>query len=166
MSKIDANYTDGLAESDSGGPGTYSQLLIVKEYMNRIVVDTGVDEDDIYPADYYDLMGGVGFGGCVWNFSLSSLDSDRIRRLAAIMLGHLRMNVNQAIDALLTIASTIFPGEPKEQHGLKLNAQNLKEAVENMLLVAEVPLDTKMNDQRRPCGNCKVYVLKPATITL
>ncbi|KIM21448.1 hypothetical protein M408DRAFT_104234 [Serendipita vermifera MAFF 305830] len=50
---------------DNGGPGTYSQLLIVKEYMARIAHDFEVDECDVYPADYFDLMGGVGFGGHV-----------------------------------------------------------------------------------------------------
>jgi hypothetical protein len=49
--------------ADSGGPGTYSQLLILKEYMNRLASDLCVSEDDVYPADYFDLMGGVGFGG-------------------------------------------------------------------------------------------------------
>ena len=50
------------SSTDNGGPGTYSQLLIVKEYMARIAHDFEVDECDIYPADYFDLMGGVGFG--------------------------------------------------------------------------------------------------------
>ena len=49
--------------ADSGGPGTYSQLLILKEYMNRLANDLGVSEEDVYPADYFDLIGGVGFGG-------------------------------------------------------------------------------------------------------
>jgi hypothetical protein len=48
---------------DNGGPGTYSQLLILKEYMTRLANDLGTSEDDVYPADYFDLMGGVGFGG-------------------------------------------------------------------------------------------------------
>jgi hypothetical protein len=53
------------AGKDSGGPGTYSQLLIIKEYMVRLADDLGVDEAEVYPADYFDLMGGVGFGGYV-----------------------------------------------------------------------------------------------------
>lgn len=48
---------------DNGGPGTYSQLLILKEYMSRLASDLNIDEDEVYPADYFDLMGGVGFGG-------------------------------------------------------------------------------------------------------
>jgi hypothetical protein len=50
---------------DSGGPGTYSQLLILKEYASRLATDLGISEDDVYLADYFDLMGGVGFGGYV-----------------------------------------------------------------------------------------------------
>ena len=48
---------------DSGGPGAYSQLLILKEYMIRRANDLGISDDDLYPADFFDLMGGVGFGG-------------------------------------------------------------------------------------------------------
>jgi hypothetical protein len=51
--------------ADSGGPGSYSQLLILKECMSRLAHDAGVSEDEVYPADYFDLMGGVGFGGYV-----------------------------------------------------------------------------------------------------
>jgi len=55
--------TDLFHSADNGGPGTYSQLLILKEYMSRLANDLGVGGEDIYPADYFDLMGGVGFGG-------------------------------------------------------------------------------------------------------
>jgi len=48
---------------DNGGPGSYTQLLFMKEYVGRIAADTGVAEEDVYPADYFDLMGGTGFGG-------------------------------------------------------------------------------------------------------
>jgi len=33
--------------------------------MGRLSSDTGASEDDVYPADYFDIMGGVGFGGHV-----------------------------------------------------------------------------------------------------
>jgi hypothetical protein len=49
--------------ADSGGPGTHSQLLILKEYMSRLANDLGVGKEDVYPADHFDLMGGTGFGG-------------------------------------------------------------------------------------------------------
>jgi hypothetical protein len=55
--------TDLSRCTDSGGPGTYSQLLILKEYMSRLANDLDVEEEDVYPVDHFDLMGGVGFGG-------------------------------------------------------------------------------------------------------
>jgi hypothetical protein len=39
--------------------------VILKEYTSRPASDLGVSEDDVYLADYFDLMGGVGFGGYV-----------------------------------------------------------------------------------------------------
>jgi hypothetical protein len=59
--KPGATYLFRLA--DNGGPGTYSQLLILREYMARLANDLDVAEEDVYPADYFDMMGGVGFGG-------------------------------------------------------------------------------------------------------
>jgi hypothetical protein len=55
--------THPFLRADNGGPGTYSQLLILREYMARLASDLDVAEEDIYPADYFDMMGGVGFGG-------------------------------------------------------------------------------------------------------
>jgi len=36
---------------------------MVKAYMDRLATVLGIEEDTLYPADYFDLMGGVGFGG-------------------------------------------------------------------------------------------------------
>jgi hypothetical protein len=35
----------------------------MKEIMNRLKFDLGVTRGDVYPADYFEIMGGVGFGG-------------------------------------------------------------------------------------------------------
>jgi hypothetical protein len=48
---------------DEGGAGTYSQLLIIKEYMARIAFENGQDQRSLCAADFFDLIGGVGFGG-------------------------------------------------------------------------------------------------------
>ena len=153
--KLGCPLTACSNNADNGGPGTYSQLLIVKEYMIRIAEDLGVSEEDVYPADHFDLMGGVGFGGYVHQSSIVPF-LIKAARLVSIMLGHLRMSINEATDALLTIATTIFPSSPDEEPDLGLNTKNLTEAVENMLQTVDVPLDTKMNDSRRPTGKCKV----------
>jgi hypothetical protein len=31
--------------------------------MNRLANDNDLSEDEIYPAEFFDLIGGVGFGG-------------------------------------------------------------------------------------------------------
>jgi hypothetical protein len=48
---------------DGGGPGCFSQLVILDEIMGRIAYDQQLDKKQMHPADYFDLMGGVGFGG-------------------------------------------------------------------------------------------------------
>ncbi|KIM24406.1 hypothetical protein M408DRAFT_47389, partial [Serendipita vermifera MAFF 305830] len=107
---------------DNGGPGTYSQLLILKEQMSRLASDLQVAEDEVYPADYFDLMGGVGFGG-----------------LVAIMLGFLRMNVNEAIDGLLDVTSCVFPDDSSDVIDREANTNNLRGAIEDILKTKILP---------------------------
>jgi hypothetical protein len=47
----------------SGGPGSISQLLILKELMDHLEYEQDVEEIRyIYPADHFDLFGAVGYG--------------------------------------------------------------------------------------------------------
>jgi hypothetical protein len=146
--------TDSV-NKDSGGPGTYSQLLIVKEYMARLANDRGIDEGDIYPADYFDLMGGVGLGGYV--VLCIEAVSYRLFRLVAILLGHLCMNVDEAVEALLDVALAIFPGDPTDLDPDGRTRQ-LTESVESILQARGVPLDRKMQEKGEAPVRCKVYV--------
>ncbi|KIM28618.1 hypothetical protein M408DRAFT_69473, partial [Serendipita vermifera MAFF 305830] len=130
---------------DTGGPGTYSQLLLLRECMCRLASDLGVEEDNIYPADHFDIMAGVGFGG-----------------VAAITLGLLRMTVDEAIEAVVNIASAVFPENPDTPFDTTINSYNLKEALEDLLLMGGIPIDALMYDKTRPSGRCKV-VLYAAT---
>jgi hypothetical protein len=138
---------------DSGGPGTYSQLLIIKEYMLRLANDSGIDEGDIYPADYFDLMGGVGFGGYVVSYiDTISYDSSR---LVAILLGHFRMNVDEAIEALLDVASATFPGDHLNSNA-ETRTMQLRESVESIIQTRGVPLQRKMQEKGEEPIGCKV----------
>jgi hypothetical protein len=74
------------------------------------------------------------------------------------MLGHLRMTTEEAIDALLTIASAIFPYDPGNAESPEDNLRNLKVAIEDLLEAQNIPPETKMNDKRLPSVKCKVYV--------
>jgi len=67
------------------------------------------------------------------------------------------MNVNEAIETLLEVASAIFPEEAQQTPNLELNISNLKAAIEGVLERREVSLKTKMND-RNYSPRCKVYV--------
>jgi hypothetical protein len=50
---------------DGGGPGCFSQLVILDEYMSQISHQKGTSKNDQHPADHFDLIGGVGFGAYV-----------------------------------------------------------------------------------------------------
>ena len=142
--------------ADSGGPGTYSQLLILKEYMSRLAHDMRVSEDEVYPADHFDLMGGVGFGGCVCCIRSPPVFLYSCR-LAVVALGLLRMNVNQAIDAVVAVASAVFPEDSHEAIERSERSRNLKAVVEGMLQARKIPVDTKMYDPIHR-SKCKVLV--------
>jgi hypothetical protein len=79
-------------------------------------------------------------------------------RLVAILIGHLRMNLNDAIDTLLEVASAVFPEVPQQTIDHDSNTKELRKAVEGILEARNIPLNTKMNDPQRPPTTCKVYV--------
>ena len=79
-------------------------------------------------------------------------------RLVAVMLGLLRMKVDQAIDELLAIAPAVFRNAPQGTIDRDENSRRLKLAVEGMIEAEEVSLDTKMHEPMRPPGRCKVLV--------
>jgi hypothetical protein len=144
------------AYKDSGGPGTYFQLLIIKEYMIRLANDLSIDEADVYPADYFDLMGGVGFGGCVIFYI--DVISYHFFRLVAILLGHLRMNVAEAIEPLLDVALAIFPANPRPDCDPETRTKRLSDSVQNILQTRGITPDRKMQDTCEDAVACKVYV--------
>jgi len=123
--------------------------------MSRLANDLGIDECEVRPADYFDLMGGVGFGGYV-QFEHVAPPLSSYARLAALALGHLGMNVEQAIDALLDVATAVFPPGADDQSTPETNTKKLKKAVEDMVKRCELTIDTKLNDKRSIPMRCKV----------
>jgi hypothetical protein len=83
------------------------------------------------------------------------------------MLGHFRMNINQAIDSLLDVAFAVFPEGSQQASNPETNSNKLKAAIEDILQARQIPLDTKMNEPSRPQTGCKVYVifLPPVLVT-
>ena len=124
--------------------------------MNRLAHDMRVSEDEVYPADYFELMGGVGFGGCVCRIRSPPVFLYG-RRLAVVALGLLGMNVDQTIDTVITLASAVFPEDSQEAIERSERSRNLKAAVEDMLQARNISIAAKMYDPNRP-SKCKVLV--------
>jgi hypothetical protein len=87
-----------------------------------------------------------------------NLDSHQAIRLVAIFLGLLKMNINQAIDAVVAVASVVFPQGSQEAINQIENSENLKAVVEGMLRAGYIHLDAKMYEPTRPPSTCKVLV--------
>ncbi|PVF96984.1 hypothetical protein CPB86DRAFT_786474 [Serendipita vermifera] len=66
---------------DGGDARALSQLYILREFMRRVSYESNSDEP-VFPYQYFHLIGGAGTGGII-----------------AILLGVLRMNVEEAIES-------------------------------------------------------------------
>ena len=103
------------ASSDSGGPGSISQLHILDEVMTRLEFEVPSEGVKPFPANHFDLMGGVGFGG-----------------LVALLLGRLRMTTGQAEEELAIIGADIFPNAGG-MATREVSTERLRNAIEGML---------------------------------
>jgi hypothetical protein len=76
--------------------------------------------------------------------------------LVAVMLGHLRMNVDEAIDALITVATAVFPEGSQDVPDPEANSNSLKGAIEEILQTKETAVNAKMHERARQQNRCKV----------
>ncbi|KAG8763658.1 hypothetical protein FRC12_008465 [Ceratobasidium sp. 428] len=77
---------------DGGGVRGYSALILLQAFMLRLKVHLGSDKD-IRPADFFDLIIGTSTGG-----------------IMALMLGRLRMSVDDCLKSYQILSSKIFGG--------------------------------------------------------
>jgi hypothetical protein len=96
--------------------------------MLRLAFKPGVNVDELRPADYFDLMGGVGFGG-----------------LVALLLGRLRMTTSQATEELAAIGSETFPKDD-DKVSREENMDRLRSAIQSMLIRHGHPVDLQLHD--------------------
>jgi hypothetical protein len=73
------------------------------------------------------------------------------------MLGHLRMSVDEGIDALIGVATTIFLESSQDMIDPEINSKKLKDAIEKMLQIRGIPVNTKMYQPDHLQTRCKVY---------
>ncbi|EIW81559.1 FabD lysophospholipase-like protein [Coniophora puteana RWD-64-598 SS2] len=136
---IKADLTD-LA-INGGGVRGLSALLIIREIMYRIQTEKELPSLP-RPCDYFDLVGGSGTGG-----------------LIALMLGRLRMSVDDAIATFETFVKDVYEHGRKRFGEGKFKATTLelaaKAIVANVLSDANVRMlaDTTTNDNA-----CNVFV--------
>ncbi|PVF92936.1 hypothetical protein CPB86DRAFT_809169 [Serendipita vermifera] len=128
---------------DGGGPGCYSQLVILKEIMSGIAYDQRKDLEDVIPGDYFDFIGGTGFGAYI-----------------AVMLGILRMNLDDIIDGLLALADSLFSQDvPETPQTPAMYLQTVKDAITDMLQRHGIDPDIKLNDERLRSSRSKVGII-------
>ncbi|KAF8961390.1 acyl transferase/acyl hydrolase/lysophospholipase [Flammula alnicola] len=114
-----------LLALDGGGIRGLSELLIIKEVMHRLMVEENTKRKQDgqallsslpKPCDYFDLIGGTSTGGII-----------------ALMLGRLRMDVDQAIKYYDDLAKHVF-SDPKRWGGDgKFKATKLEEAIKSVV---------------------------------
>ena len=131
-----------FARSDGGGIRGLSELLILKEIMERIGTQERREETPL-PCDYFDLIGGTSTGGlvlvvmssCPVNLSLSSL--------IALMLGRLGMSVDKAISCYGNLAQDVFSDTQTGGDG-KFKAKKLEKVFKNIVKGATGQEDERM----------------------
>ncbi|KAH6985405.1 hypothetical protein EDB80DRAFT_224855 [Ilyonectria destructans] len=128
-----------LLALDGGGVRGLSSLMILQNLMSTIDPDSPPK-----PCDYFDMIGGTSTGG-----------------LIAIMLGRLRMTIDECITAYTSLPDKVFE---KKSHRVKINGQfqgrfdtaALEQAVKQILVDNGHSEDALLQDPSKTA--CKVLV--------
>ncbi|KAH6707866.1 acyl transferase/acyl hydrolase/lysophospholipase [Leptodontidium sp. MPI-SDFR-AT-0119] len=136
-----------LLSLDGGGVKGMAILLILKRLFRTIQRDEHLPEMP-RPCDYFDLIGGTSTGGII-----------------AIMLGRLRMSIDDCIQVFRHISETVFKQNPSwfaRVRGALLTGQpffeagRLEEAIRDVLTARGFGEDDKLYEADN--SNCKVFV--------
>ncbi|PVF93136.1 hypothetical protein CPB86DRAFT_819079 [Serendipita vermifera] len=110
--------------------------------MSRIAYSEKKDVEELHPGDYFDLIGGTGFGA-----------------YTATMLGMLHMTLDEAIDAILNLANSLFSRTGSDTVATpEENLRIVKDTIGTMLKSRGIPVDIKLNDKRLRASKCKVTI--------
>ncbi|KAJ7697704.1 FabD/lysophospholipase-like protein [Mycena rosella] len=136
--------SDGLRilSFDGGGIRGLSSLLILQGIMYRIKVEKGLEAPPL-PCEYFDLIGGTSTGG-----------------LIALMLGRLRMSVEEAIDKYDRLAQDVFRTTKRLDQDGRFKASRLKAAIKTIVEDHTAPknADEPMKDPREGDAICRTFV--------
>lgn len=129
---------------DGGGVRGLSSLLILRYIMKELGLKLKPQKPDLRPCDYFDLIGGTSTGGII-----------------ALMLGRLRMSVQECIDEYTALSKQIFA--KKRNVGSSkptFYAEELEEALKTTIAKkignrnAEAPLRDPLQEEA-----CKTFVI-------
>ena len=123
-----------LLALDGGGVRGLSSLMILRRLMATVDPDAPPK-----PCDYFDMIGGTSTGG-----------------LIAIMLGRLRMTVDECIDAYTTLSDSVFE---KKSHRVTIRGKlqgrfdgaELERAVKTIVVNRGLGEDALLKDPDSPC---------------
>ncbi|KAH7408090.1 acyl transferase/acyl hydrolase/lysophospholipase [Phaeosphaeria sp. MPI-PUGE-AT-0046c] len=129
-----------LLSLDGGGVRGISTLMILKILMESID-----PKNPPKPCDCFDMIGGTSTGG-----------------LIALMLGRLRMSVNECIDAYEKMAHDVFtkPRNPVISKGRlrgRFDHEALERHVKQLLESRAISADALLDDRLNP-NSCKTFV--------
>ncbi|EXA32212.1 hypothetical protein FOVG_16583 [Fusarium oxysporum f. sp. pisi HDV247] len=127
-----------LLALDGGGVRGLSSLMILRRLMATVDPDAPPK-----PCDYFDMIGGTSTGG-----------------LIAVMLGRLRMTVDECIDAYTSLSDKVFE---KKSHKVNIkgklkgrfDAAELERSIKRILVARDLSEDTLLKDFDAPC---KIFV--------
>ncbi|PVF91881.1 FabD/lysophospholipase-like protein, partial [Serendipita vermifera] len=142
MEEKDSTEGIRILSLDGGGPGCFSQLVILDEIMARIAHDRQLDKKQMFPSDYFDLIGGVGFGA-----------------YTGFMLGRLGMTVKDAMKELHALGSKLRLGDVGVQISPTKRLDILKNGIKEMLRNQGLSEDVDLRDHRFRSSKCKVALL-------
>ena len=129
-----------LLSLDGGGIRGLASLYLLADLMQKIKFASNMPEDPL-PTEYFDMIGGTNTGGII-----------------AIMLGRLRMSVDECIKAYIDLSSEVF-GQGNKKHILaktKFSADALEAAMGKVINDKLGPGKTHETLLERDQPRCKV----------
>jgi hypothetical protein len=154
--------------ADGGGIRGMSGLLILKEIMARIQYQRNLDSMP-FPYDYFDLMGGSGTGGFVAILITPCcclIILFFFRRILVLMLGRLRMSIDDAIKYYDFLTRKVFSDGKKVIGSSKFKATALEDAIKEMVKATTGDADSPMLDALSDRDVCKTYVMVTLIVAL
>jgi hypothetical protein len=112
--------------------------LIIKEIMHRVMVEENEERKVAgrpllkslpKPCDYFDLIGGTSTGGCASLDFFGYHNANHVRRIIALMLGRMQMDVDTAINCYDKLAEQVFSHLKRGTGDGKFKATKLEEAI-------------------------------------